>query len=399
MTQRIQWLVCLAMLMFISNTCQAQAQANASDPVVTLRFVVTIPADTPEGDAIHLCGDDPRLGAWEGAGLKFEPQDDGTYQAVLLAEPGTHLQFKVTRGSWATVEKSETGDEIENRHVLADVDKQVNVVVASWAHGETQRVEPTLTGDIRRHDNFHSQILENDRTLLVYLPPGYDEEPQRLYPVLYMHDGQNIFDAATSFAGVEWQVDEAAERLIAAGKIEPIIIVGIYNNADRMTEYNPGDRDGQVTNYARFVVEEVKPFIEKTYRAAPDGQKTGVAGSSMGGLISLYMIQVHPEAFGRCGIVSPALGYENRRYLDSLLVGDTHWMQGKRFWLDMGTVEGGPGSSNLLLQHTRDLAAFFDKVQQDNGMAYQYLEVEGGQHNEQAWADRIDAILTYLYGQ
>ncbi len=384
-----------------SSACLAQDESQAEAEDVRLMFVVSVPADTPVDDTLYISGNIPSLGNWNGQGLKLQRQDDGPYAASLMVKRGTQIECKVTRGSWQTVEKNASGGEMDNRLVVADKSKQVQFAVAAWANQQASQIKPTLTGNIKKHERFRSQILNNERTLIVYLPPGYDEQAERKYPVLYMHDGQNIFDASTSFAGVEWRVDEAAQRLINEGKIEPIIIVGLYNNADRMQEYNAGDPEGEPTAYARFVVEEVKPFIEKTYRVDSDSDKTGVAGSSMGGLISLYLVQQYPEVFGRCGIVSPALGIHDRQYLDGLLSADVQWMRGKRFWLDMGTAEAGSSTGNLLLRHTRDLAGLFGKTRQihpDWGISCEYQEIEGGRHNEWAWSERIESILTCLYG-
>lgn len=371
--------------------------------VVTLRFVVTVPQDTPGGETVYLSGDDPQMGNWDGAGFELQPHGGNVHEGELDVVRGAQIQFKATRGSWQTVEKNNFGGEIDNRFVVADKDKDVPVVIAAWANGLPQQIEPTLTGDIRRHDNFRSAILNNDRTLLVYLPPGYEDDADRRYPVLYMHDGQNIFDASTSFAGVEWGVDEAAERLIDAGTIEPIIIVGIYNNADRMREYSPGPADQRGTSYTRFVVEEVIPFINRTYRVDPDRDKTGTAGSSLGGLISLYLAHEYPGVFGRCGVVSPSLGWQDRALLTRIEQGDKAWLRGCRIWVDMGTAEGGTAppsrETTLAVAHARDLAELLDRAGLIRGEGYEYLEIEGGRHNEQAWAGRIDRILTYLYGR
>src|SRR5207253_11267298 len=132
---------------------------------------------------------------------------------------GTKIKYKVTRGSWATVEKGPHGEEIANRILVADRDQKVEIEVTSWAAGAVvsqPTARHTLTGDIRYREHFPSKLLNNERTLVVYCPPGYRDHPDLRYPVLYMHDGQNIFDAATSFLGVEWQADETAERLIKA---------------------------------------------------------------------------------------------------------------------------------------------------------------------------------------
>ncbi len=394
--------VCVLTLLLssLSGCAVAQDPAEVSDNVM-IQFVVTVPADTPEGEPIHLSGDHALLGNWDGKGLRLQRQDDGTYHGNLAFTRGAHVQFKATRGSWQTVEKNEIGGEIDNRYVIVDQDKQVKAVIAGWSGGRAQQLEPTLTGDIRRHNGFHSEILGNDRTLLVYLPPGYNEQADRRYPVLYMHDGQNIFDASTSFAGHEWRVDEAAERLIAHGEIEPIIIVGMYNNAERVTEYTPHPEGDKPDAYARFVVEEVKPFIDQTYRTQPGREKTGVAGSSLGGLISLYMAGAYPDVFGRCGGVSPALWWDERQLMNQWQAKDTGWMRDTRFWLDIGTAEGraAPGEEfPSSVVYARELAELFGRAGLERGVGYEYLEVEGAKHNEQAGADRIEQALGFLYG-
>lgn len=419
MARHVMTFVIGAVLLSMTTVTVAQEEAGeageSQGSTVTLRFVVTVPQDTPDGETVYLCGDDLRMGNWDGAGLELQPQGGNVHEGELDFVRGAQVQFKVTRGSWQAVEKNEFGEEIENRFVIADDDKDVPIVVAAWANGQVKHIEPTLTGDIRRHDNFHSTILNNDRTLLVYLPPGYapgyEDDADRRYPVLYMHDGQNIFDASTSFAGVEWGVDEAAERLIEAGAIEPIIIVGIYNNADRMTEYTPRPDGEQGDAYARFVVEEVKPFIDQTYRTDPSREKTGIAGSSLGGLISLYMVRAHADTFGRCGGVSPSLWWSDRWLIRRWRAAVPQWPAGVCIWIDMGTLEGraGPDGEAVpsgvspavspFVADARELAQLLEQGGLKRGVGYEYLEVEGGRHNEQAWSGRIDRILTYLYGR
>src|SRR5205814_4691026 len=158
----------------------------------------------------------------------------------------------------------------------------------------------TLTGTIRRHRRFPSKILANRRDVLVYLPPGYSRFSRRKYPVLYLHDGQNVFDAATAFAGVEWGVDETAESLIRKKLIEPLIIVAIANTGeDRIHEYAPtrGVIDARAKRkkrsrglarlYGHFLIEELKPYIDKRYPTKPESEFTGLGGSSLGGLATL----------------------------------------------------------------------------------------------------------------
>lgn len=399
------WSVILSFLLAIMSLGPAFAQQPVqpeSARKVTLTFEVSVPQDTPDDGVVCISGSHPVLGNWDGRGMTLTRVGESRYSGEVTLPVGSRVEFKVTRGSWQTVEKDEHGGEVPNRVAIADQDKRIELTVASWANGQLPQGEPTLTGDIRRHEHFASKLLKNERTVLVYLPPGYDEHPDRRYPVLYMHDGQNIFDASTSFLGVEWGVDESAERLIASKTIEPIIIVGIYNNADRVEEYTPGETGGKGDLYARFLVEEVKPFLDRTYRTDPSRDKTGVAGSSLGGLISLYIVWRHPETFGRCGAVSPSLWWSDGWLLKQWEQADLSWAKAVRFWIDMGTAEGNAvdpesGVPKPVLG-TRRLVRILERVGLVRGQHFAYLEAEGASHNEAAWAARIDDILAYLYG-
>ena len=147
---------------------------------------------------------------------------------------------------------------------------------------------------------------------MVYLPPGYVEDTGRTYPVLYMHDGQNLFDPATAFGGNEWRLDDTAEELIERGAIEPLIIVGIYNTGEqRIHEYTPTTDPklggGKADLYGKMLVEEVKPFIEKTYRTLPGPENTGMGGSSLGGLVTLHLGIQYPQVFGKLAVLSPSV--------------------------------------------------------------------------------------------
>src|SRR5439155_6981065 len=176
----------------------------------------------------------------------------------------------------------------------------------------------TLTGNIKVHRAFPSRILGNRRDILVYLPPGYRRFTGKRYPVLYLHDGQNVFDAATSFGGVEWGVDETAQRLIREKLIEPLIIVAIANTGEnRIHEYAPTPAripppkrkrsKGLLRKYGRFLVEELKPFIDKIYRTRPEPEFTGMAGSSLGGLATMALGPWFPTVFTRLAVMSPSI--------------------------------------------------------------------------------------------
>ena len=167
-------------------------------------------------------------------------------------------------------------------------------------------------GQLRKHDQFRSRFLRNQRSLVVYLPPGYDEQPTRRYPVLYLHDGQNLFDRATSFAGQDWNVQGAADHTIRAGKVSPLIVVGIYNTGkSRIFEYTPTKAPklggGRADRYAKFLLQEVMPFIQSQYRVDANPRLTGIGGSSLGGLVSLYLGLKLPQSFGKIAALSPSV--------------------------------------------------------------------------------------------
>ncbi len=256
----------------------------------------------------------------------------------------------------------------------------------------------TLTGNIQTHAAFHSDILTNERNVNVYLPPNYDKEPARHYPVLYMGDGQNLFDGATSFIpNQEWRADETAEALINAGLIEPIIIVGIDNaGGKRAEEYTPvsGKIGEYVVNakgddYGRFLTIELKPYIDKTYRTKTGPNDTALGGSSLGGLIALHL-GVTTKTFGKIAAMSPSVWWANQ-----FLVQETKSLTAKpklRIWLDVGTAEpqemlsGAQAESDALVakgfKMGQDLTLFVDK---------------GGKHNEDSWSRRFGMALMFLF--
>ncbi|HTW95787.1 MAG TPA: alpha/beta hydrolase-fold protein, partial [Tepidisphaeraceae bacterium] len=280
----------------LSNMRQSRAAAEqfsqwaAQQKKVPVEFDVTAPPATPVDQTLYISGDCLELGSWDAAGVPLHRGDDGHYRATLQLLSGIPRSFKITRGTWGTVERGAGGVDIADHTFTPQAGSPVQVSVLTWVDGgKTIPGQVTLTGIFRLHKKFESKILGNSRTLIVYLPPDYESNSGRRYPVLYMQDGQNLFDASTAFAGVEWRVDETAEDLIKSGRIAPVIIVGIYNSPDRTAEFTPFDKtpagvDGLGRQYGDFLVKEVKPMIDRTYRTKPDRADTAIAGSSMGGL-------------------------------------------------------------------------------------------------------------------
>lgn len=260
----------------------------------------------------------------------------------------------------------------------------------------------SATGDLRLHE-FRSRIFRNTRFLRVWLPPGYDdaENRDRRYPILYLNDGQNLFEPATSFTGVEWQVDETADRLIREDAIAPMIIVGIDNAGKaRIREYMPYRSFQPVmmrvqgNRYPDFLLKEVAPFIARNYRVAPGPENTGLGGSSLGALIALYTAMVRPNVIGRLLIESPSLWASNRQIIrESRSV--KQWPQ--RIYLGTGTAEiGNPDRDRSVVDDVREFDAILRRSGLDDDRLRLVIE-EGGTHHESAWARRFPDALRFLF--
>ena len=275
------------------------------------------------------------------------------------------------------------------------------VLSLSLSDISAQQRAHTLTGNIRYHKNFHSKVLNNDRDVIVYLPPDYGTNKHR-YPVLYLQDGQNLFDGATSFIpGQEWRVDETAQSLINAHKIKPLIIVGIYNTGkDRVNEYTPvADekyKGGNADSYGRMLIEELKPFIDRTYRTKTDFKNTGIGGSSLGGILSLYLALKYKDVFGRVAAVSPSVWFANKQIVRYVEAG--RYRSNLRIWLDIGTKESREAAeSERAVDDTRLLKEGLIKKGWQLNKNLRYFEDAGAEHNERAWANRVELILSFLF--
>jgi predicted alpha/beta superfamily hydrolase len=248
----------------------------------------------------------------------------------------------------------------------------------------------------RKHETFPSRVLKNERDLVVYLPPGYEEQPSRRFPVLYLHDGQNLFDGSTSFVpGMDWRVGQTADHVIGIGTVEPLLIVGIYNlGKHRIREYTPTRvpklGGGRADRYGKFLIEEVKTFIDNEYRTLRDSAHTGLGGSSLGGLVSLYVGLKFPHIFGRLAALSPAVWW-NQRVMHKFAAA-VPVQPRPHIWLDIGTREGP--------QILRDVENFRDVLLRKGwrlGRDLHYERVEGAEHNEAAWSQRVGPVLRFIF--
>ncbi len=284
--------------------------------------------------------------------------------------------------------------------IFASIQPQNSGAAARRAKPSPASIEPLPQCGIPRLECFslHSAILPDpaSRQISVYLPEAYFASPDRHFPVFYLHDGQNLIDPNTSYIpGRTWRVASTTDRMIAESRIEPVILVGVANTGiRRMPEYTPtrdfrmGGGDGPL--YGRLLTQELKPFIDRTYRTLPDPRHTGLGGSSLGGLISLFLGFRYPDVFGRLAILSPSIWWDHRSILQ--IVTRARPQPRPRIWLDIGTGEG--------LRHVRDTELLYRLLCQQGWTDphdLRLLVVENGIHDEDAWAARFDQVLAFLF--
>jgi predicted alpha/beta superfamily hydrolase len=236
---------------------------------------------------------------------------------------------------------------------------------------------------------FPSPELNNKRSLRIYLPASYEENAAKRYPVLYMQDGQNLFDAKTASFGVEWRIDETVNRLVATGVMDEVIVVGIDNTPDRIPEYtpccDPKYGGGKIEAYDAFVVNTVKPYVDRTYRTLPGKDSTAILGSSLGGLAAYAIAQKHPNVFSKAGAMSGSFWWNEGKLMskpaDKVPV---------RFYLDAGTRDDGMEDTVRM----RD--AMVGKGYKE-GQDLMFHTAQGGRHNEASWAERVEKPLTWFF--
>jgi enterochelin esterase-like enzyme len=265
---------------------------------------------------------------------------------------------------------------------------------AALPHEDEARLLPRL----RLHKTFKSNYLPDERDVIVYLPPGYEEEAERTYPVLYLHDGQNLFDGRTSFVkGRTWMVREHADAAIEAGEVEPLLIVGIYNAGDRRLaeythEYNWQMGGGEADKYGDLLTRELMPWIASQYRVRQDRENTGMGGSSLGGLVTLYLGLRHPHVFGKLAILSPSVWWNHKSILGYLNEHAPQMWERPRVWLDVGDHEG-----QRTLRDVEHLARRLKANGWRPGESMHFEKVHGGTHDEASWAERVRPMLRFLY--
>lgn len=284
----------------------------------TTRIAIkTLPERHSSGSDIYLAGS---FNGWNAADEKYKSlkDEEGNYYFNLQLAAGTY-EYKVTRGGWDKVECRKGGAGIDNRILKLPSDSIVSINIEEWADRfpAMPKVSTASKNVCILDTAFLVPQLNRTRRVWIYLPPDYCDN-NRKYPVLYMHDGQNVFDDATAYSG-EWGVDE----FLDSTRLPECIVVAVDHAGNkRLNEYNPYDNDrfgkGEGNEYVDFLVKTLKPFIDKRYRTLKDKEHTFIAGSSMGGLISLYAVLKYPKVFGGAGVFSPAFWISGNKIYEDI---------------------------------------------------------------------------------
>ncbi|HEY0777008.1 MAG TPA: alpha/beta hydrolase-fold protein [Gemmatirosa sp.] len=369
---------------------------------LTLRLAA-LPPGTPRGAIVHVAG---TFNGWNpaGADAALVPQLGGGYALTLPGSVRGAVAFKFTLGSWQTVETTVDGADVPNRTVTVPATGALtyDATIAGWRDSTAPRSSARSTASPSvsiLSDSFAMPQLGRTRRVWLYLPPGYATSGAR-YPVLYLQDGQNVFDAATSFAG-EWGVDETLDSLRAAGDPGTIVVAVDNGGASRLDEYDPWRSadptlgGGQGNAYVDFLTETLKPYVDAHYRTRPGPGDTGVGGSSMGGLIALYAALRSPAVFGRamvfscaCWVAKPQLLAYARRPTPARPYPRLYFVVGAQ-----ETADGQPARDQQEVVDTLTAAGY------PTGVADTSIVRTDGQHAEWFWRREFPAAYAWLYRQ
>ena len=338
---------------------------------------------------IYVVGNVEELGSWNPAKVILENNKNKSWKKLIEVNKGTRIEYKFTKGSWTSEALKSDSTLPPNSILIADTDTIVHATVTNWRNKFNFKVNGQITGTVLYHKNFILDGLK-PRDIFVWLPPNYKSNPEKRYPVFYMHDGQNLVDPRTSNTFIDWQVDEVADSLIRENEVEPFIIVGINNTDDRSTEYG-NTQLGKL--YMRLIVEKIKPFIDKEYRTIPDAQHTAVGGSSMGGLISMMCAWNYPDVFSKSACFSPAFLYTAIDYT-KVVQEDKSLKKDLIIYID----NGGVGLESMLqsgVDKMKDILCEKGFKEGENLFVYKDKSAE---HNEAAWAKRVWRPMKIFFG-
>jgi enterochelin esterase-like enzyme len=360
----------------------AQQEIKRSNEIVFVLESPSLSNDT----SVFICGNLPQLANWNPSAIKMKNTGNHTWSLTIKTDASYPIEYKYTLGSWQREGAKANGTPLPNFIVKVTSDTIINDKVLLWLNGKRE-IKGKITGTVY----YYKKLIGNgirERDIVIWVPPGYEKEKKMKYPVLYMHDGQNIFDPRTSSFGVDWQIDETCDSLIRNRIIDPIIVVGIYNTQGRSSEYSPGKMG---TAYMELVVKKIKPFIDSIYRTMPDRKHTYVGGSSSGGTISFMLAWNYPEIFSKALCFSPAFKIGA---LD--LVKEASDFTGKKKKLVFYFDNGGKGLEERLQPGVDEMLKALEEKGFIRNRDLFYVSAPDAEHNEAAWAKRMPEALKLI---
>lgn len=351
--------------------------------------IEVISKDVKSDEKVFIAGNNSELGNWDPGSISLDKINDSTWSKTFNFNKQTQLEFKFTKGTWAQEALNEDGSIPGNFRFLVNSDTILYFQINNWKESVSASVRH-ITGKVDFYPGFKGENLLS-RDIIVWMPPSYDSLTAKHYPVLYMQDGQNIFDPSTSSFGSEWRIDETADSLIKVEAINEIIIVGIYNTSQRSSEYSKSDSG---YTYMKFMVNRLKPFIERTYRTLADKENTAIGGSSLGGLISFMLAWDYPDVFSKAACLSPA--FKIGRYD---IVTDVNNYVGPKKQLIFYIDNGGVDLEKKLQPGVDEMLSALENKGYTLGRDIYYYKDDNATHNEKAWASRVYRFLEYFFGK
>lgn len=355
-----------------------------------VKFVVTAPG-LSDSSSVFITGSVPQLGNWNPSKVPLAKLNKSNWVREFYFIKGTKIAYKITLGSWANEALNKDGRVPGNSELSIERDTTITAEVLKWGKaGKPDALNGKITGTAEYIRGLKGKGIKQ-RDVVIWLPPSYSKDKNKRYPVLYMQDGQNLFDPATSSFGTDWQLDEAADTLIRNRSIKGLIIVGIYNTSDRNSEYRDNTRG---KSYMNFVVHYLKPLIDKKYRTLPGRNNTSVGGSSLGGLVSFMLAWEYPNVFSGAACLSPAFDIED---IDYVKVVKTYKGKKKKikFYIDCGTA----ALDKRLMPGTEEMVHALEAKGFKDGKDLFFFRAEGAEHNEAAWSKRNPLFLKFLFGR
>lgn len=360
-------------------------QSTAAQVVIVIE---SLPLKTPSVDTIFMVSS---LNHWKPNDKEyaFKLNREKKYSLTIKNNIDS-FEYKICRGSWNKVEVDSTGKDIKNRYYSNKIGDNATIKVLGWRDLSPKRKSTATKGVSFIPTSIEIPQLARKRTIRMYFPPDYSSGKR--FPVIYMHDGQNLFDDATSYSG-EWHVDEILDSLYKYYRFS-CIVVGIYNGeGQRINELSPWKNDtlnagGDGDKYAKFIVKTLKPFIDTHYRTLTDRENTAVMGSSMGGLMSLYLALEYPDVFGKAGVFSPSLWFSPKAFE---MIQEYKQKKLQKFYLLSGAKEGKQTVYNTLKA---------DSLLRSDGFDENYLRCKiskDGQHSEWFWSREFGDAIKFLF--